>query len=113
MVISGRGGQVMRTSAEHVSEIADIEKHIIEHGGSFDSWYVGITDDPYRRLFSEHNVNETFDSWIYRDAHNHQCARDMIRHLVTHLGASGGDERGNSFSRYVYAYRVREHTVQS
>lgn len=40
--------------------ISEIQKYINNNGGvaSGYGWYVGVTVDPKRRLFREHNVNE-------------------------------------------------------
>ena len=46
--------------------ITEINAHIENRPNG--RWYVGITNDPKRRLFTEHEVSEADGIWIYRQA---------------------------------------------
>jgi predicted GIY-YIG superfamily endonuclease len=54
--------------------IPEIDAYIQKEGSEYGSWYAGITNDPRRRLFTDHNVVEK-SWWIYREAHTVEDAR--------------------------------------
>ena len=62
--------------------IAEIEAYIRKYGGSLYEWYVGIAANVSDRLFSDHQVREKGDAWIYRQAPNHELARQVENHFV-------------------------------
>jgi hypothetical protein len=84
--------------------INEILSHIGQCGGLLSDWYAGITDDPRVRLFTEHNVQERGDSWIYRDAGTANAARTIEQNLLDQ-GCDGGPGGGSNSSKYIYAYR--------
>jgi len=82
-----------------------IQDFINYMGGTPDSnWYVGITSDPKKRLFNNHNVSEHTGKWIHGDAGSESIAREIEEYFLN-LGADGGGGGGDGSSRYVYAYR--------
>lgn len=87
----------------------DIDNHIRANGGGYRAWYIGIAADPRDRLFSDHNVNEDGDAWIFRDAGSESAARDIERQFIA-LGCRGGDGGGSYQTHYVYAYKMAAHT---
>ena len=91
--------------------ISEIQKYINANNGVTDhyGWYVGITDDPKRRLFQDHKVNENGGNWIYGPASSHSAAREIERHFLD-LGCNGGSGGGDSSSIYVYAYKITWYT---
>ena len=89
-----------------------IESYIRCLGGSFNSWNVGITDDPRRRLFSEHGVIENKDNYIFEEASSHEAASEIETYFVNTLGTDGGTGGGDYLTTFVYAYLKRKHTKQ-
>jgi len=96
-----------KTAKQIAQEILDYIKRC---GGLYGSWYVGITSDPQKRLFSEHGVREKGDSWIFRDASSVEEARAIEQYFVNSLGTDGGSGGGDASSRFVYAYKKSAHT---
>ena len=89
------------------SIIEEINTYI---GGRYSSYYVGITDDPERRLFVEHNVPQNGD-WVYKQSDSDESARAVENHFLD-LGCQGGPRGGSDDSTYVYAYKITADTVQ-
>ncbi|RMH13053.1 MAG: hypothetical protein D6701_12720 [Gemmatimonadetes bacterium] len=85
--------------------------HIDQHGGDYRNWYAGITADPRRRLFNEHNVDEKNGQWIFRDAGSNAAARQAEDALHA-LGCKGGPGGGDGATRFVYAYRITPTTIE-
>ena len=93
-----------------------IKEKIIEHllKRNVEFWnevYIGIAQDPHKRLFEEHNVKEKGGIWIYIKANSSECAREVEKELIT-LGANGGPGGGSDETIYVYAYKITNETVQ-
>ena len=89
-----------------------INSYIIQNGGKYIEWYVGISKDARYRLFVEHKVNEIYDNWIYRTAFNSEIARKVEKHFLDVLGTKGGTSGGDDSSNMVYAYKINSHTNQ-
>ena len=87
--------------------INDIENFIT---GNLSSWYVGISEEPKKRL-EAHGVK--FDpvntSWIYREASNDEIAREIEKYFIK-KGTDGGDGGGDEDARYVYGYKKSSET---
>ena len=90
----------------------DIIDHIENNGGKPSNWYIGIAADARTRLFSDHNVREKGDAWIFREAANHETARSTEKHLLEKLGTKGGQGGGDEKTKYVYAYKIQAHTKE-
>lgn len=88
------------------SEIIVMEmlEFIQKEGGHSGTWYVGITDDPRRRLFDEHQVHYQDDTWIYRAAASEDEARRVEEYFLAY-GLIGGAEKRLQDPCTVYAYR--------
>ena len=91
--------------------IDEISEHINTQGGDYSDWYIGITDDIRRRLFSKHNVPETNAWFIYRAAAD-RAAAEMIENYFIDLGCIGCQGGGGEDSRIVYAYLITSSTKQ-
>lgn len=96
-------------SLQEVHEITiKITEFIEEHGGDYQDWYVGITNNPERRL-DEHNVDmDDAESYIVLETSSAQIARRVEWYFATTTAVQGGTGGGESDSRYVYAGRIRE-----
>ena len=90
-----------------------IKRYINKHGGvgSGYGWYVGITSDPLRRLFTEHKVNKKRGAWIYGTAATSADARRAERYLLN-MGCEGGEGGGGPGSKVVYAYHITWYTSE-
>ena len=84
-------------------------KSYMDRNNNYPKWYSGITSDPRKRLFEEHNVSEKSDYWIYRQCYSEQSARNVEEALLK-LGCDGGTGGGDESSVCVYAYRKSANT---
>lgn len=98
----------MAISEEQIKK--EIKEHIQNRGGSYSDWYVGISEEPRKRLFEEHGVNEKTDAWIYRQATSNKVARRIEKYFVDVLGTDGAPGGGDVNTIYVYAYKKKSHT---
>ena len=73
--------------------------------------YIGITNDPERRLFQEHAVRKNAEGWIHMSAVSVEIARAVEEYFLN-LGAKGGSGGGDSSAKFIYAYRIAPHTVE-
>jgi len=89
--------------------INKILAYIRQNGGVLSEWYVGITDDPEKRLFTEHSVQKKDGAWIYRDAGTSIVAR-VIEQNLFEKGCDGGPGGGDDNTCYVYAYKISPNT---
>jgi hypothetical protein len=85
--------------------IDDLKAYMKEWGGTWGSWYVGITADPRTRLFVEHKVNERSGRWIYRQAASNLIAREIEQYFINTLRTDGGPGGGDATARHVYSYK--------
>jgi hypothetical protein len=84
--------------------VMEILEFIQREGGHARTWYVGITSEPKRRLFDEHQVHYQDDVWIYRAAASEDDAHSVEEHFLAY-GLDGGRGSRRLDSRTVYAYR--------
>lgn len=92
--------------------IDDINTHLSKSGKRYYSdFYIGITNDVERRMFTEHNVAKEKSWWIYRTATNSEIAHDVEDYFLK-KGMRGGSEGGNEESNIVYCYAVSPTTVE-
>lgn len=87
----------------------DIDAYIKKQGGSYRDWYVGISSDAIKRLFTDHQVPEKDSWWIYRSCTDEKSAR-MVEEALIKLGCDGGSSGGDSSATQVYAYLKTGHT---
>ncbi len=92
--------------------IAELKTYIGNNGTSYREWYVGITADPEKRLFSDHGVSQQTGNWIYCLATSDSAARDAEDHFTNILGTYGGPGGGDSSSTAVYAYKITVSTIE-
>jgi hypothetical protein len=90
-------------------EAFDKIKAYIDKRKPYSNWYVGITSDPKSRLFTDHNVSEEKDAWIYQRCYGNEDARSVESSLLSY-GCDGGSGGGDMTSTYVYAYLKASHT---
>jgi len=88
------------------SEIIVMEmlEFIQREGGHPKIWCIGLTNDPRRRLFDEHQVHYQNDAWIYRTA----ASEAEALYVQTYFSQIGLYEVGGELRsgyRMVYAYK--------
>ncbi|OHB54783.1 MAG: hypothetical protein A2Y12_03975 [Planctomycetes bacterium GWF2_42_9] len=87
----------------------DIDNFIGQHAGYYSEFYCGIASNPRDRLFNGHGVNEKTDWWKYKDFGTDTVARQVEKHFLA-KGCKGDDGGGDSTTRFVYVYKVGNHT---
>ena len=100
---------IMGLSKEAEKVTQEMYDHVQKCGGISSSWYVGLTNDPQRRLFEEHGVRRNGDACIFRTFSSNAEARKVENMFIT-LGASGGSGGGDWRSTTVYTYRKTRHS---
>lgn len=90
--------------------IADFNAHLLNSKKEYWSdYYVGITNDVERRLFTEHNVSKENAWWIYREAVDKATAQAVEEYYLG-KGMKGDTGGGTDDSVYVYCYEVTSST---
>jgi PAS domain S-box-containing protein len=84
--------------------LMDVLEFIQKEGGHPQTWCVGVTNDPRRRLFDEHQVHYQNDAWIYRTAASESEALH-IQAFFLEFGLNEVKGYRRSGHRMVYAYR--------
>lgn len=91
--------------------IEKVDQHLNKSGKNYYSeFYIGITNEPERRLFNEHGVSKEESWWIYIPANNAATARKVEQYYLN-KGMRGGNGGGNDNSIFVYCYIVTPTTV--
>ncbi len=75
-------------------------------------WYAGITDEPERRLFTEHRIKRENDRlYVYFPTPDKETADLVEAHLTDSVfGRMDGGAGGPSNGSYVYAYLKQTYT---
>lgn len=81
----------------------EIFAHIKKQGGSFSSWYCGITESIQNRLHGDHKVPEKEHWFVHRACVNSESARNVEKELLA-CGCDGGQGGGDDDAIHVYAY---------
>lgn len=92
--------------------IAAIDTHLQKSSKQYYSdFYIGITNDVSRRLFTEHNVDKNNAWWIYREAINKATAQAVEEYYLD-KGMKGDTGGGTDDSTYVYCYEITSSTKE-
>lgn len=92
--------------------IAAIDAHLQKSTKQYYSdFYIGITNDVHRRLFTEHNVDKANAWWIYRDAIDKATAL-AVENYYLNKGMEGNTGGGTDDSTYVYCYQISGSTKE-
>ena len=78
-------------------------------GKYYSDFYVGISNDPTDRLFSDHKVDQKNGCWKYLKAIDIENARDAEK-ILLQKGMKGGDVGGDETSVNVYCYQITPNT---
>jgi hypothetical protein len=99
----------MAQSAQQAAQ--EVDAYITQWGGVYRGWYAGVAKDARQRLFSDHNVQEKGGAWIFRECGTDDAARSVEQHFLQR-GCQGGPGGGGAGTRFIYAYRIGQHTRQ-
>lgn len=100
----------MKYSKEEI--IANFNAHLKKSKKEYwQDFYVGITNDIERRLFSEHNVTRKGTWWIYREAIDKDTAQAVEEYYLA-KGMRGDTGGGTDDSSFVYCYEITSNTKQ-
>jgi hypothetical protein len=70
-------------------------------------WYVGVTDNPSRRLYAEHNASS--NESIVLTVESEAVARSVEKFFVERYGTAGNPGGGEN-PRFVYAFKMMPQT---
>jgi hypothetical protein len=84
--------------------VMEILEFIQREGGHPRIWCIGVTNDPRRRLFDEHQVHYQKDAWIYRTAMSESEALQVQSYFLE-FGLNESEEGWWPGACTVYAYR--------
>ncbi|MBD3329460.1 hypothetical protein GF357_03130, partial [Candidatus Dojkabacteria bacterium] len=84
-----------------------IRDFIYKHGGRYNDYYVGITDNIPERL-SAHSIIAILDDYFSKDLEIEELARKVEAEFIE-LGCDGGDGGGKN-PTIVYVYKKNSHT---
>lgn len=88
-----------------------MDEHLNKSGKNYyNEFYIGITNNPERRLFEEHGVFKEDSWWIYIPADSVDTARKVKQHYLD-KGMRGDSGGGDDDSIFVYCYIVTPTTV--
>jgi hypothetical protein len=68
----------------------------------WNEWYVGITDDPLRRLYEEHKASYTRSVFVSVDFP--RTARAVEKYLIDQYGMDGSPG-GSEYPRAIYVFK--------
>lgn len=100
----------MRKTKEEI--IRDIDAHLQKSVKEYYSdFYIGITNDIERRLFSEHKVSKTSGWWIWCEGLDKSVAQEVEEYYLN-KGMKGDTGGGQDSSHYVYCYEITRYTEE-
>lgn len=100
----------MRKNKEEI--FREIDAHLQKSAKEYYSdFYIGITNDIERRLFSEHKVSKTNGWWIWCESLDKSVAQEIEEYYLD-KGMKGDTGGGQDDSRYVYCYEITRYTEE-
>ncbi len=100
----------MRKTKEQI--ITEIDAYLQKSDKKYWSdYYIGITNDIDRRLFTEHNVNRNNAWWIWEEATSKSVAQAVEEYYLA-KGMKGDTGGGTDDSTYVYCYEITNDTKE-
>ena len=90
--------------------IKEILKFIDSYYYSYDSWYVGVSDEPEIVLSNKHMVNVDCDPWIEMATADSSIAEAVKRHLMEKHGTDGDMKQASVNDPKIYAYKKNRRT---
>jgi hypothetical protein len=92
--------------------IKEMLSYMRANGGPDKSWYVGISQDARKRLFTDHNVSKDQGIWIDLTADTASIAREVEDFFINQVKTDGGAGSGDIAANKVYAYKKTPSTRQ-
>lgn len=90
----------------------EILAYMKEFGGDFSDYYVGLSGDPKKALFTTHKVDRKKDPWLYKQALTFQAARTAQNYFLSRLKADGAQAPdSNEDTDCVYVYKKSKRTA--
>jgi hypothetical protein len=90
--------------------IEEIASHIANVGGTYNEWFLSVTDKPKHALFKLHKLRTTGDAWIARRAKDDLQAWEVEEYFRTVCKTRGHKVASSLDHVFVYAYRMKPHT---
>lgn len=100
---------MFRAQSKVLQNIAEFEEYMEKNGGYYSDWYVGITDNPQKRLFQDHNVKEKNDQWLFQHCGSASDAAEVVKYFLK-KGCDGKSGGGDYNTTYAYAYKKNSRT---
>jgi len=90
----------------------EVLAYIKEFGGDFSDYYVGLTDDPQKALFTTHKLDRDKDPWLYKQALTHGAAWTIQKYFLSQLKSDGQPPTNNNEDTdCVYVYKKSKRTA--
>ena len=90
--------------------VGRIKGHISKRGGTFPTWFVGVSKEPRIHLFRKHGVQKVGDAWILIHARSTLVARKVQSYLVRKLRLGEVPGPADPLADFVYAYKKSANT---
>ncbi len=92
----------------------EIFGYIKEFGSNFDDWFVGISCDPKKTMFEQHQVDEKNDIWLYKQAVSFKACRTIQTYFLENLKTDGSPVlEGTEDTDCIYLFKKSERTLPS
>ena len=92
-----------------MKNLIDLYNYISRNDGKFSDWYVGISQNPEHRLFTQHKVSKQSGTWSYTPLTKQKIARAFEQVLIA-FGCKGGGGGSDNELLSVYAYKITQYT---
>ena len=89
----------------------EIFAYVKEFGADFSDWYVGISHDPKKALFEDHELDEQNDIWLYKQAMSFAACETVQKYFLETQNTEGNKlVAASEDTDCVYAYKKSENT---
>lgn len=93
-------------------EIVDNIKDFIFENGEPDSFYIGVTSNPEKKLFEDHKVDrDNSNEYIYFQCSHHISARSIKEHFIENTKIKGNINKKEESNIFVYVYKISQTTI--
>ena len=90
---------------------AILKKTIEDKNYVVQDFFVGLTNNPQKRLFLEHKVDKNDGVYAYVEAQSSGEAKEAYNELFK-MDMNGVPVRGKADGKYVYCYHINGQTVE-
>ena len=93
-------------------EIVNNIETFISENGEPDSFYIGVTSNPKKRLFEDHKVNrDNSNGYIYFQCSHHISARSIKEHFIKNIKIKGNMNKREKSNNFIYVYKISPETI--